>query len=471
MGSTSVQSPLLGERMSYRQVTDIISDPVRMKPARWWYGGLVLALSALLFGLWAMYVTVAEGLGTWGLNNSVGWGWDIINFVWWIGIGHAGTAFTIFLIVFRAKWAAAINRTAEAMTVFAVMCAGLFPVLHLGRIWLVFFIMPYPNTRGPLWVNYNSPLFWDVLAISTYLLLSITLWYFGMIPDLATMRDRARTKLARKLYGFFSMGWTGTVRNWFRYEALTKILGGLAAPLVVSVHTIVALDFAVSVIPGWHTTILPPYFFVGAIFSGFAMVLTIMILIRKTFNLTGFITMGHLNSICRVLIFGSMVIGLAYAIEMFMAWYSGVEYEMFTFFRSRATGKFSAAFWIMVVCNAIIPQLLWSSRIRQNLTWLLVISIIINIGMWFERYVILISSLAQDYLPSSWVSYSPTIVDIGIYVGTFGIFATGMLLFIRFIPMIAIFEVKDLAGVKREDKKPGSTESRNEAGAGEKPDS
>ncbi|MFO7923301.1 MAG: NrfD/PsrC family molybdoenzyme membrane anchor subunit [Bacteroidales bacterium] len=453
MYNTAVRPPLVEGKKSYGQVTVDIAGPAERKPAKWWYAAMTVATLALLFGLWAMYTTVVEGLGTWGLNNSVGWGWDIINFVWWIGIGHAGTAFTIFLIVFRARWASSINRAAEAMTVFAVMNAGLFPALHLGRIWLIFFIFPYPNTRGPLWVNFNSPLFWDVLAITTYLLLSVTLWYFGMIPDLATMRDRATSKIKKSIYGFFSMGWIGSVQNWMRYEALAKILGGLAAPLVVSVHTIVALDFAVSVIPGWHTTILPPYFFVGAIFSGFAMVLTIMILIRKTFSLTDFITRSHLDSICRVLIFGSMVIGLAYATELFIAWYSGSEYEFFTFFKSRATGKYSTAFWIMVVCNAIIPQFLWSRRVRGSLTWMLVISVIINLGMWYERFVILISSLAQDYLPSSWVSYSPTIVDIGIYVGTFGIFASGMLLFVRFIPIIAISEVKGLAGRKNDDHK------------------
>jgi Ni/Fe-hydrogenase subunit HybB-like protein len=462
MDTSPVRVPLIEGKMNYREVTGTLAGIVERKPAKWWFAGMTLATLALLFGLWAMYTTVTQGLGTWGLNNSTAWAWDIINFVWWIGIGHAGTAFTIFLIVFRAKWAAAINRTAEAMTVFAVMCAGLFPALHLGRIWLIFFIAPYPNTRGPLWVNYNSPLFWDVLAITTYLLLSVTLWYFGMIPDLATMRDRAKSKLSRTLYGFFSMGWVGSVRNWMRYEALMKILGGLAAPLVVSVHTIVALDFAVSVIPGWHTTILPPYFFVGAIFSGFAMVLTIMIMIRKVYPVQSFITMAHLNSISRVLIFGSMVIGLAYATELFMAWYSGVEYEMFTFFRSRATGTYALAFWIMVACNAVIPQLLWFRKIRSSIGWLLAISIIINIGMWYERYVIMISSLARDYLPSSWVTFSPTVVDIGIYVGTFGIFFSGMLLFIRFIPMIAIFEVKDLAGDKPEKQKPDGKNMKNE---------
>jgi Ni/Fe-hydrogenase subunit HybB-like protein len=437
-----------GEK-SYGQVTGDIAGPAERKPAKWWYAAMTVATLMLGFGLWAIYTTITVGMGTWGLNNSVGWGWDIINFVWWIGIGHAGTAFTIFVIVFRAKWAASINRAAEAMTVFAVMCAALFPALHLGRIWLIFFIFPYPNTRGPLWVNYNSPLLWDVFAITTYLLLSITLWYFGMIPDLAGMRDRATSKLRKAVYGFFSMGWVGSVKNWLRYESLTKVLGGLAAPLVVSVHSIVALDFAVSIIPGWHTTILPPYFFVGAIFSGFAMVLTIMILIRKAFRLQEFVTQSHLNSMARVLLYGSMVLGLAYATELFVAWYSGSEYEIFTFFKSRATGNYSTAFWIMVVCNAIIPQLFWFRKIRSNLMMLFIISVIINIGMWYERFVILISSLSQDYLPASWTSYSPTIVDIGIYVGTFGIFFAGMLMFIRYIPIIAISEVKALTKIRK----------------------
>lgn len=434
---------------TYGQVTNNIAGPAERKPAKWWYAAMTISTLMLAFGLWAIYQTVTVGMGTWGLNNSVGWGWDIINFVWWIGIGHAGTAFTIFVLIFRAKWAASINRAAEAMTVFAVMCAAMFPALHLGRIWLIFFIFPYPNTRGPLWVNYNSPLLWDVFAITTYLLLSVTLWYFGMIPDLAGLRDRTKSKIRKAVYSFFSMGWVGSVKNWLRYESLTKILGGLAAPLVVSVHSIVALDFAVSIIPGWHTTILPPYFFVGAIFSGFAMVLTIMILIRKAFKLQEFVTMKHLDSMARVLIFGSMVIGLAYATELFVAWYSGSKYEFFTFFRSRATGNYSLAFWIMVVCNAVIPQLFWFRKIRNNLKMLFIISVIINVGMWYERFVIMISSLAQDYLPSSWVSYSPTIVDIGIYVGTFGIFFSGMLLFVRYIPIIAISEVKGMTKIKK----------------------
>lgn len=441
MISGSIRWPMFSGQKSYGQITDQLTSPNETKPAIWWYIGMSIGTIALAYGLWAMYMTVTVGIGTWGLTNSVGWGWDIINFVWWIGIGHAGTAFTIFFLVFRQKWASSINRAAEAMTVFAVACAGLFPILHLGRPWLVFFILPYPNTRL-LWVNFNSPLLWDVFAISTYMLMSITLWYFGMIPDLATMRDRAKNKVAKALYGFFSMGWNGSMITYNRYETLTKILGGLAAPLVISVHTIVALDFAVSILPGWHTTILPPYFFVGAIFSGFAMVLTIMILMRKAFKITDFITKQHLDSIANVLKFGSLVIGLAYATEMFVAWYSGFEYEMFTFLKNRATGTYALPFWIMVFCNAIAPQIFWFKKARRNIVTLFIVSIIINIGMWYERFIIIVSSLAQDFLPSSWTGYSPTLVDIGIFAGTFGIFICGMLLFIRYIPIIAINEVK-----------------------------
>jgi Ni/Fe-hydrogenase subunit HybB-like protein len=441
MISSSVRWPMVEGEKSIAQITNELTAPIETKPALWWYIGMGIGLLALAFGGWAMYTSVSVGLGTWGLTNSVGWGWDIINFVWWIGIGHAGTAFTIFFLVFRQRWAASINRTAEAMTVFAVMCAGLFPLIHMGRVWLAFFIMPYPNTRL-LWVNFNSPLLWDVFAISTYLLMSITLWYFGMVPDLATMRDRAKNKVSRALYGFFSMGWSGSMIAYNRYETLVRILGGLAAPLVISVHTIVALDFAVSVLPGWHATILPPYFFVGAIFSGFAMVLTIMILMRRAFAITDFITMKHMDAIANVLKYGSLVIGLAYGIELFIAWYSGVEYEIYTFFNARATGSFSVAFWIMVFCNAIAPQIFWFKKARRNLVILFIVSIIVNIGMWFERFIIMISSLAQDFLPSSWTDYSPTIVDIGIYVGTFGLFICGMLLFVKFIPVVAINELK-----------------------------
>ncbi|MFW5706758.1 MAG: NrfD/PsrC family molybdoenzyme membrane anchor subunit [Bacteroidota bacterium] len=441
MIASSIRWPMLAANKSNKEITRELLAPNETKPAIWWYIGMTIGTIFLAYGAWAFYMSLSVGLGTWGLTNSVAWGWDIINFVWWIGIGHAGTAFTIFFLVFRQKWAASINRTAEAMTVFAVMCAGLFPLLHMGRPWLAFFIAPYPNTRL-LWVNFNSPLLWDVFAISTYLLMSITLWYFGMIPDLATMRDRATNKISRAIYGFFSMGWNGSMISYNRYETLTRMLGGLAAPLVISVHTIVALDFAVSILPGWHATILPPYFFVGAIFSGFAMVLTIMILMRKAFKIKDFITEKHLDSIANVLKYGSLVIGLAYAIELFSAWYSGVKYELHTFFNARATGTFAVEFWIMVFCNAIAPQVFWFKKARRSIAVLFIVSILVNIGMWYERFIILISSLAQDFLPSSWTGYSPTVVDIGVYVGTFGIFICGMLLFIRYIPIIAINEVK-----------------------------
>lgn len=438
---------------SYADVTREIAAPTETKPAKWWYAAMTLATLALLIGGWALYQTFAYGLGTWGINNTVAWGWDIINFVWWIGIGHAGTAFTIFLLIFRQKWASSINRTAEAMTVFAVMCAALFPLLHMGRPWLAFYILPYPNTRGPLWLNFNSPLFWDVLAISTYLLMSITLWYLGMIPDLATIRDRSVNKIKKAIYGFFAMGWDGSAILYNRYETVSKILGGLAAPLVISVHSIVALDFAVSVIPGWHTTIFPPYFFVGAIFSGFAMVLTIMIMLRRVLNIKDFVTDKHLEFIAKVLKFGSLIIGSAYLMELFIAWYSGVEYEMYTFLNARATGTFATGFWIMVICNAVLPQLFWFKKVRKSILMLFIISIFINIGMWYERFVIMVSSLSQDFLPSSWVDYEPTLVDIGIYVGTFGLFTAGMLMFIRFIPIIAINEVKGISKLGYEKKK------------------
>lgn len=441
MITSSIRWPMVAASKSNNEITRDLVAPGENTLPLWWLVGMGLGTLMLAYGGWAFYMSLSQGLGTWGLTNSVAWGWDIINFVWWIGIGHAGTAFTIFFLVFRQRWAASINRTAEAMTVFAVMCAGLFPLIHMGRPWLAFFILPYPNTRL-LWVNFNSPLLWDVVAISTYLLMSITLWYFGMVPDLATLRDRSKSKIGKALYGFFSMGWNGSMITYNRYETLTRILGGLAAPLVISVHTIVALDFAVSILPGWHATILPPYFFVGAIFSGFAMVLTIMLLMRKAFDIKQYITNKHIDAIANVLKFGSLVIGLAYAIEIFIAWYSGVDYELYTFFNARMTGSFSTAFWIMVFCNAIAPQVFWFKKARRNVWILFAVSIIINIGMWFERFIILISSLAEDFLPSSWTAYSPTLVDIGIYVGTFGIFICGMLLFIRYIPIIAINEVK-----------------------------
>jgi len=447
MYKTDVRGPLILGDKNYRQISDDIIAPINQPIPAWWKVAFFIALLMSIFGVLALYQTVAVGLGTWGVNNSVGWGWEIINFVWWIGIGHAGTAFSIFLLILRQKWRTSINRAAEAMTVVAVGCAAIFPAIHMGRVWLAFYIFPYPNTRGPLWVNFNSPLFWDFIAISAYLLISASFWYFGMVPDFATIRDKATSKIKKAVYGFFAFGWTGSSREWLRYEALSYVLGGIAAVLVVSVHSIVSTDFAVSVIPGWHTTVFPPYFVVGAIFSGFAMVMTLMIIIRKMYKFQDYVTDSHLNAIAKILIFISLIMGTAYATEIFIAWYSGNEYEMFTFFRNRITGDYSFQFWAMVTCNAFIPQLFWFKKVRKNLTMAFIISIFINIGMWYERFNILITSLSKDYLPSSWTTYNPTWVEIGIYVGTLGFFTVGVLLFFKYIPMIAISEVKSVLKV------------------------
>jgi len=407
----------------------------------------------VIWGVYSISLTVSQGIGVWNLNNSVGWGWDIINFVWWIGIGHAGTAFSIFLLVLRQKWRTSINRAAEAMTVFAVICAGLFPVLHMGRIWNFFFIIPYPNTRGPLWVNFNSPLFWDFIAISAYLTISASFWYLGMLPDFGTIRDKTKSKIRSKIYGWLAMGWTGSSRHWLRFEALAFILGGIAAVLVVSVHSIVSTDFASSIEPGWHTTIFPPYFVVGAIFQGFAMVMALMIIIRTFYKFQDYITDSHLNAIAKILTFISLIMGTAYLTEIFIAWYSGNKFEIFTFFHNRITGDYALQFWLMFVFNAIIPQLFWFKKVRKNLLMLFCISIIINIGMWFERYNIIVTSLAKDYLPSSWATYSPSIVEVGVFVGTIGIFTTGVLLFFRYIPMMAISEVKGVLHIGEKNMK------------------
>jgi Ni/Fe-hydrogenase subunit HybB-like protein len=442
MYDRKVRGGLIEGTKTLGDITSDILRPTESAPPKWWYVAMGMSSLAVLWGIYSMYLTVAFGIGMWNLNNSVGWGWDIINFVWWIGIGHAGTAFSIFLLILRQKWRTSINRAAEAMTVFAVVCAGLFPALHMGRVWDAFFIFPYPNTRGPLWVNFNSPLFWDFTAISTYLTISASFWYLGMLPDFGSIRDRTKSKVKKAVYGFFAMGWTGSSRQWQRYEALAFILGGMAALLVVSVHSIVSTDFASSVEPGWHTTIFPPYFVVGAIFSGFAMVMTLMIIIRKFYKLQDYVTDSHLNATARILTFVSLIMGTAYLTEIFIAWYSGNKYEIFTFFHNRITGDYAPQFWIMFICNAVIPQLFWFDKVRKNLSMLFIISIIINIGMWFERYNIIVTSLAKDYLPSSWATYSPSIVEVGVFVGTIGIFSTGVLMFFRYIPMLAIHEVK-----------------------------
>ena len=442
MYKKSVRGILIQGNKTYGEITEQVLASQEKKAPLWWYFGMFVFSVMFLAGIWAIAMTIKEGIGIWGLNNNVAWGWAIINFVWWIGIGHAGTAFSIFLLVLRQRWRTSINRAAEAMTVFAVLAAGLFPMIHMGRIWNAFFIFPYPNTRGPLWVNFNSPLFWDVVAISTYLFTSAAFWYLGMLPDLATVRDRSKSKIKRQIYHIASFGWVGSAKTWLRYEVTAVIVGGVAAPLVIAVHSIVSMDFATSVFPGWHTTIFPPYFVVGAIFSGFAMVLTLMIVIKVAFNLGDFVTKGHLDAIGRILTFVSLIMGSSYATEIFIAWYSGVEGEMFTFFHNRITGDYAFQFWAMVVCNAIIPQLFWFKKVRQSILMLFIISIIINIGMWFERFNIVVTSLSKDFLPATWVDYHASNIEVLIYLGTIGLFGVGVLFFIRYIPMMAMNELK-----------------------------
>jgi molybdopterin-containing oxidoreductase family membrane subunit len=443
MYKTDVRGKLIdGEEKSLSQISQEILAPIYGKPPMWWYVALGISLAMFAWGVQSIYITVTQGIGTWGQNSTVAWGWEIINFVWWIGIGHAGTAFSIFLLILRQKWRTAINRAAEAMTVVAVFCAALFPLIHMGRPWLFFWIFPYPNTRGPLWVNFNSPLFWDFVAISAYLLISASFWYFGMVPDFATIRDTTKSKIKKAIYGFFAFGWTGSSREWLRYEGLAFVLGGIAAVLVVSVHSIVSTDFAVSVEPGWHTTLFPPYFVVGAIFSGFAMVLTLVTLMKKLYNMDDFITGRHVDAVCRVLVFISLIMGTAYITEIFIAWYSGSEYEMYTFFKNRITGDYAFQFWAMFTLNALLPQLFWSKKIRNSIWIVFTISLLINLGMWYERFNIVVTSLSKNYLPASWAAYHPTWVEIGFFVGTLGMFSAGVLLFFRYIPQIAISEVK-----------------------------
>jgi molybdopterin-containing oxidoreductase family membrane subunit len=454
-----IREPLVTGKKTYKKITDEISAPVEGKPGKAWYAGITLTASALLLGLAMMAYTIWEGIGTWGLDKTIGWGWGITNFVWWVGIGHAGTFISAILLLFRQKWRTSINRSAEAMTLFAVMCAGLFPLIHMGRPLLGFFVFPYPNTRE-LWVNFNSPLLWDVFAISTYFTVSLLFWYVGLIPDIGTIRDRMKSKFKKWIYGLLSFGWTGSAKHWQRHESISLILAGLAAPLVLSVHSIVSTDFATSVIPGWHTTIFPPYFVAGAIFSGFAMVLTLLIVTRKVLNLENYITVGHIESMNKIIIATGSIVGIAYITELFIAWYSGVEYEQYAFL-NRATGPYWWAYLIMMTCNVISPQLLWFKKLRRNLVFTFILSIFINIGMWFERFVIIVTSLHRDYLPSSWSMYEPTMVEVGIFIGTLGLFFTCFLLFIRVFPVIAIAEVKSVLKSSGDQKDKSETKEKH----------
>ncbi len=439
--------PLTGRKVlvenfqTFHEVTETVAAPIEIPSGRWWAFFLASLMLLGLLGVslgWLFW----EGIGIWGLNNPVDWGWAIVNFVFWVGIGHAGTLISAVLFLFRQKWRTSINRAAEAMTIFAVICALLFPTVHAGRPWVLYWALPIPNQMG-MWPNFRSPLLWDVFAVSTYFTVSLMFWYVGLIPDLATMRDRAKTKARRIAYGIFSLGWRGSTRHWQHYEKAYLILAGLATPLVLSVHTIVSFDFAVSQLPGWHTTIFPPYFVAGAIFSGFGMVLTLMIPLRVWFKLENFITIKHLENMAKIILVTGTMVGYAYGMEFFIAWYSGNAYESFAF-ANRAFGDYWWAYWTMISCNVISPQLFWFKAVRRSPLALFIISIFVNIGMWFERFVITVTSLHHDFLPSSWDYYSPTLWDVTTLLGSFGLFFTLFCLFCRYLPVIAIAEVKSV---------------------------
>ena len=439
---SKLREPLIMGGKTYHQITEDLVGPTEKAPNAFWIIAFILAVSFLSFGLFCIAWTIYVGIGSWDLNRTIGWGWDITNFVWWVGIGHAGTLISAILLLFRQKWRTGVNRAAEAMTIFAVMCAGLFPLIHMGRLWLAIFIFPYPNTRGPLWVNFNSPLLWDVFAISTYFTVSVLFWYTGLVPDFATVRDRAKG-IRKNIYNALSFGWTGKAKHWQRWESLSLLLAGIATPLVLSVHTIVSFDFATSIIPGWHTTIFPPYFVAGAIFSGFAMVLTLMLIARKILGLEDYITLNHIESMNKVILLTGNIVGVAYLTELFISWYSQYTYEQFAFF-NRATGVYWWSYFGMMACNVLSPQIFWVKKWRRSIFVTFIMSIFINIGMWFERFVIIATTLARDYLPSSWSYYKPTWVEVGIYLGTFGLFFTCFLLFTRVAPVVAVAEVKSI---------------------------
>ncbi|AXT51434.1 molybdopterin oxidoreductase [Aquimarina sp. BL5] len=438
-----IRKPLVTGDKTYHDVTVDVAAPVEGKANKSWWIVFSIALFAFLWGIGCIIYTVSTGIGTWGLNKTVGWAWDITNFVWWVGIGHAGTLISAVLLLFRQKWRMAINRSAEAMTIFSVIQAGLFPIIHMGRPWLAYWVLPIPNQFGSLWVNFNSPLLWDVFAISTYLSVSLVFWWTGLLPDFAMIRDRAITPFNKKIYGILSFGWSGRAKDWQRFEEVSLVLAGLATPLVLSVHTIVSFDFATSVIPGWHTTIFPPYFVAGAIFSGFAMVNTLLIIMRKVSNLENYITIQHIELMNIVIMITGSIVGVAYITELFVAWYSGVEYEQYAFL-NRATGPYWWAYWAMMSCNVFSPQFMWFPKLRRSIMFSFIISIVVNIGMWFERFVIIVTSLHRDYLPSSWTMFSPTFVDIGIFIGTIGFFFVLFLLYARTFPVIAQAEVKTI---------------------------
>jgi molybdopterin-containing oxidoreductase family membrane subunit len=438
-----IRKPLVIGDKTYHDVTVDVAAPVEGPANKQWWTVFLIALAAFLWGIGCILYTISTGIGVWGLNRTVNWAWDITNFVWWVGIGHAGTLISAVLLLFRQRWRMAINRSAEAMTIFSVVQAGLFPIIHMGRPWVGYWVLPIPNQFGSLWVNFNSPLLWDVFAISTYLSVSLVFWWTGLLPDFAMIRDRAVTPFTKRIYTILSFGWTGRAKDWQRFEEVSLVLAGLATPLVLSVHTIVSMDFATSVSPGWHTTIFPPYFVAGAVFSGFAMVNTLLIVMRKVSNLEAYITVQHIELMNIIIMITGSIVGVAYITELFIAWYSGVEYEQYAFL-NRATGPYWWAYWSMMTCNVFSPQFMWFKKLRTSIMFSFIISIVVNIGMWFERFVIIVTSLHRDYLPSSWTMFQPTLIDIGIFIGTIGFFFVLFLLYARTFPVIAQAEVKTI---------------------------
>jgi Ni/Fe-hydrogenase subunit HybB-like protein len=444
---------LVGPGHDFASVTDKISSIVLQRRTPWgWFVGFTISFVLLQGLLLATVFLLFKGIGVWGVTIPVAWGMDIINFVWWIGIGHAGTLISAILLLLRQEWRTSINRFAEAMTLFAVSCAAYYPVFHLGRPWLAYWLFPYPNTMG-IWPNFRSPLIWDVFAVSTYATVSALFWYVGLIPDLATLRDRAKSKAWKVVYGILAMGWRGSARHWHNYDTAYLLLAGLATPLVISVHTVVSFDFAVGIIPGWHATIFPPYFVAGAIYAGFAMVLTLAIPLRKFYGLEDFITMRHLENMAKVMLATGLIVGYGYMMEAFMGWYSANPYERYMVL-NRMTGPYWRAYWALIFCNVIAPNTLWIKNLRTNVAYLFVISLVVSVGMWLERFVIIVTSLHRDFLPSSWGMYSPTFFDYSGFIGTLGLFATLLFLFVRFLPAISIFEMRTiLPGAEPEEVK------------------
>jgi len=434
---------IIGPGYTYASVTDKISSIVlSRKMTLGWLVGFGVAFMLVMLLLYSITYLFLEGIGIWGVNVPVAWGFAIINFVWWIGIGHAGTLISAILLLLKQEWRTSINRFAEAMTLFAVACAGLFPVLHLGRPWFAYWLLPYPSTMR-IWPQFRSPLVWDVFAVSTYGTVSLLFWFVGLIPDLATLRDRSSSRIGRVVYGILAMGWRGSAIHWHRYDSAYLLLAGLATPLVISVHTVVSFDFAISIVPGWHTTIFPPYFVAGAIYSGFAMVMVLAIPIRAVYGLQDFITMRHLQNMAKVMLATGLIVAYGYLMETFMAWYSAEQYERFMMM-NRIIGPYGPAYWALILINIIVPQALWFKRVRASVPLLFLVAMAVNIGMWLERFVIVITSLHRDFMPSSWSMYYPTFWDWSTFIGTIGLFLALLFLFIRFLPMISIFEMRTL---------------------------